>query len=132
MISAITGLPDLVIDKQNDVQVEIEQNRRFVTERKNLQNESSKESTNQKPDIKEKKFNQEAIDELNKDLNSILEGNKLNVEFKFEKEANQLVMKIIDDETKEVVRQVPSDIMLKIARIISNQTGSGALADAKV
>ncbi|MDX9791825.1 MAG: flagellar protein FlaG [Candidatus Kapabacteria bacterium] len=137
MISAISGLPELLIDKQNDVKIDIELDekqaveigRASFTRNKETKNESSLTS---KAEIKEKKFNQDSVDELNKELKSILDGNQLNVEFKFEKEANQLIMKLIDVETDEVVRQVPPDIMLKIARIVSSQLGSGALADAKV
>lgn len=133
MISAITGLPDLVLDKKNDVQIDIE----FDKNRpKNIMKEINQEVKNElninKVESREKKFNQTTIDELNKELNSFLEGNKLNAEFKFDKEFNQLVMKLIDNETKEVVRQVPAEFMLKIARLIASQIDGGALADAKV
>lgn len=133
MISAISGLPELVIEKQNDVHVDIEHNNRSKTDAEiKLVQELKKETPSVKAEVKEKKYNQDSIDELNKELNGLLEGNQLNVEFKFEKEANQLIMKLINQETKEVVRQVPPDIMLRIAKIVSSQLGSGALADAKV
>ncbi|GAB1370513.1 hypothetical protein MASR1M45_05740 [Candidatus Kapaibacterium sp.] len=130
MISALTGLPELVLDKQNDAKLDID----FGKKQNNGSTELSALKSDSKPKIeqKDKKFNQESIDELNKELNSFLEGNKLNAEFKFEKESNQLVMKLIDNETKEVVRQVPPEFMLKIARLISSQLEGGALADAKV
>ncbi|MBX3043556.1 MAG: flagellar protein FlaG [Candidatus Kapabacteria bacterium] len=132
MISAISGLPDLMIDKQNDVQIEIEMNNRARLENSKINGQPKSDSETQKVEVKEKKYNQESIDDLNRELRGILEGNQLNVEFKFEKEANQLIMKLIDQETQEVVRQMPPEIMLKIAKIVSNQIGSGALADAKV
>lgn len=132
MISAVTGLPELMIDKQNDVHIDIESNegRLGITSNKNSNNQKSIEENQQQ--TKEKKFNQESIDELNKELGNFLRGNKLNAEFMFEKDANQLVMKLIDSSTKEVVRQVPPEFMLKIAKMISSQIDGGALADAKV
>ncbi len=132
MISAVTGLPELMIDRQNDVHIDIESNagRLGNTSNKNSNNQKSVEENQQQ--TKEKKFNQESIDELNKELGNFLRGNKLNAEFMFEKDANQLVMKLIDSSTKEVVRQVPPEFMLKIAKMISSQIDGGALADAKV
>lgn len=133
MISAISGLPELIIDRQNDVQVDIDMNNRRKVDNSKLEKGALKENeTKQKVETKDKLFNQESIDELNKELKNITETNRLNVQFKFEKEANQLIMKLIDEETKEVVRQVPAELMLKIARIVSSQLNSGAFADAKV
>lgn len=133
MISAISGLPELIIDRQNDVQVDIDMNNRRKVDNSKLEKGALKENeTKQKVETKDKLFNQESIDELNKELKNITESNRLNVQFKFEKEANQLIMKLIDEETKEVVRQVPAELMLKIARIVSSQLNSGAFADAKV
>jgi len=93
MISAVTGLPELMIDRQNDVHIDIESNagRLGNTSNKNTNNQKSVEENQQQ--TKEKKFNQESIDELNKELGNFLRGNKLNAEFMFEKDANQLVMK---------------------------------------
>lgn len=133
MISAISGLPELVIEKQNDVHIDIELNNRLHPDAdiKTAQ-DNKKETASTKSEVKERKFNQESVDDLNKELKGIFEGSELNVEFKFEKDANQLIMKLINQETKEVIRQVPPDVMLKIAKIVSAQLGSGALADAKV
>jgi flagellar protein FlaG len=131
MISAISGLPDLVIDKHNDVQIDIELSKRPKVDKMKIEQETPKEKAKVESS-KDKLFNQDSIDNLNKEIKSIMDGNNLFVEFRFEKEANQLIMKLIDEETKEVVRQVPAEVMLKIARIISSQIGTGALADAKV
>jgi flagellar protein FlaG len=134
MISAVSGLPDLILEKQNDVQIDIEFNRKqqIETAKQNLAAKSEVESSNNKYEQKEKKYNQESIDELNNELGNFFEGNELNVEFRIEKDTRQLVMKLVDNETKEVVKQLPPEFMLKIARMISSQIDGGALADAKV
>lgn len=132
MISALSGLPELTLEKQNDVQIDVNLNKKVKRDVNLEMQEFKADLKSAKNDSKEKKFNQESIDELNNELNNILGGNKLNAEFKFEKDANQLVMKLIDNDTKEVVRQVPPEFMLKIARLISSQMDGGALADAKV
>lgn len=133
MISAISGLPDLLIDKQNDVRIDIDSRNRPQMDDVKLKQvaERNAEQTN-KTEPKQKKFSQEAVDALNKELSSMMENTNLSVEFKFQKEDNQFVMKLIDDETKEVVRQVPPEIKLKISRIVAEQLGAGAIADAKV
>jgi uncharacterized FlaG/YvyC family protein len=43
-----------------------------------------------------------------------------------------MILKIIDQSTKEVVKQLPPEISLKIARIVSNSMESGQLANATI
>lgn len=131
MISAISGLPEIIIDKQKDVQIDIELNKRPKVDNVKIEQETQKEKAKVEPS-KDKLFNQDSINNFNKEINSLLDVSNLFVEFRFEKDTNQFVMKLIDEETKEVVRQVPAEVMLKIAKIISSQIGTGVLADAKV
>ena len=60
-----------------------------------------------------------SIEELNKRLNM------LNSQLKIERDEDTgiQVVKIIDTETKEIIRQLPPDVILKIAKYIDEVTG---------
>lgn len=53
------------------------------------------------------------------------------VEFSVDKPTKKMIMKVIDKETNEIVRQYPPEISLKIARIIADTMGNGQFANAQ-
>lgn len=61
----------------------------------------------------------EALDEINRSLKMASIG----VRFEFDKAANTLVTQVVDVESGELIRQMPSDEMVRIARIMNNLTG---------
>ncbi|MCX6156127.1 MAG: flagellar protein FlaG [Candidatus Kapabacteria bacterium] len=65
-------------------------------------------------------------------LNGILNDKDVNLEFSYNKDMKKMILKLIDSKTNEVVEQFPSEISVKIAKIISKSIESGSLADAKV
>jgi flagellar protein FlaG len=79
----------------------------------------------------------EKEEELNisKAINDIV-SNISNVYFKFEFDEDlnprELILKIIDEETKEVVSQYPSELSLKIAQFLEQTLGTGQLTDATI
>ncbi len=70
--------------------------------------------------------------ELSNSIKTILNDNKLAIEFTRDKETKEMVMKIINDDTKEVIRQYPAEISLKIARLIASNLESGNITNAVV
>lgn len=46
-----------------------------------------------------------------------------NLNFSIDKDTDQLVVKVIDTETKTVIRQIPSEEMLAIAKALDNLQG---------
>ncbi|GAB5464622.1 MAG: hypothetical protein Kapaf2KO_00580 [Candidatus Kapaibacteriales bacterium] len=76
-----------------------------------------------KTDIKVKQFANE--------LSKYIDNENLMLDFSRDNNTDKMVMRIINNETKEVIRQFPAEISLKIARILS-ETESGNLANAKV
>ncbi|MBL0207797.1 MAG: flagellar protein FlaG [Propionivibrio sp.] len=46
-----------------------------------------------------------------------------NLEFSINDETHQLVVKVVDSETKEVIRQIPSEEMLAIAKALDSIKG---------
>ena len=55
---------------------------------------------------------QEAVAKLNDFIQSV----QRNLEFNLDEDAGRVVVKVIDRQTKEVVRQIPDEVVLKLAR----------------
>lgn len=60
-----------------------------------------------------------AMDEINKSLKMASIG----VRFEFDKEANKMVTKVVDVESGELIRQMPSEEVVRIARAMNSLTG---------
>ena len=56
-------------------------------------------------------------------LKSILAENKITLQFSQDTETKQLVVKLVDDVTGEAIRQIPSDISLKLAAVFVKMKG---------
>jgi len=69
---------------------------------------------------------------LGEKLKELIKENDVFLEFKIDKDTNKMILRIIDNQTKEVIQQLPSEVALQIARIISNIEGQGQIANAKV
>ena len=61
----------------------------------------------------------EALDEINRSLKMASIG----VRFEFDQAANTLITQVVDVETGELIRQMPSDEMVRIARAMNSLTG---------
>jgi len=85
-------------------------------------NEFGKEQKPLKPDI----------NVLGEKLQKLLSDTNVALEFKMDEETNKMILRLIDNETKEVIQQFPPELALKIARIISSIEGKGQIANAKV
>ncbi len=136
MISAITGQPAIIIEGLNEFNLEIGNNN---TTEGNIVNSKSTDSINNnnepesnKSAKKEEKGKQVSYEELQSKIQDTLKDSNLMIEFSKDKELNKMIIKIVDSTTKEIVRQIPPDVELKVARIISQTFGTGQIADAKV
>lgn len=69
-----------------------------------------------KPTSREKK---EALDEINHSLKMASIG----VRFEFDKEANTMITKVVDVESGEMIRQMPSEEVVRIAKAMNNLKG---------
>ena len=56
-------------------------------------------------------------------INEFLKSSGSEVQFTVDSESNRVVVRIIDGETKEVIRQVPSEEMLAISNSLDRMTG---------
>lgn len=137
MISAVTGLPAIFIDGLKELEKDFEyvSNKPKENEQINAQKNAEITSMNeeiQKSAKKEEKGKKISFDEIQKNLQELLKDSNLMIEFSKDSELNKMIIKMIDQDTKEIIRQIPPDVTLKIARIIAGTFGAGQIADAKV
>lgn len=66
------------------------------------------------------------------EVRSFLKENMLAIEFAIDNDTKKMVMKLIDENTKEVVKQFPSEISLHIARILSSTLETGNITNTIV
>lgn len=105
-----------------------------------LSNMNNKDSTYgvTEPDNKvEKQKNDEFIrtfdaNKIETEITKLLEEDSLEAQFSTDKETERLILKIINKETEEVVRQYPSEVSLKIARMVSNMIDNNSVTDVRV
>lgn len=76
------------------------------------------EKTKTEP-IEPKIENNENLDQLK----NALAENKITLQFSQDNETKQLVVKLVDDVTGEAIRQIPSDISLKLAAVFVKLKG---------
>ena len=70
-----------------------------------------------------KKVSPEAIEELVKELEKKLSMLNTQLKISIDKETDTVVVKVIDKETKRVIRQIPPEYVLKIVRYLDEITG---------
>jgi flagellar protein FlaG len=67
------------------------------------------------------------VEQAVKEINSYLQLVRRNLEFSVDKEAQRVVVKVIDAETGEVVRQIPPDAVLAMAKFLHARETKGLL-----
>ncbi|AAD36200.1 MULTISPECIES: flagellar protein FlaG [Thermotoga] len=73
---------------------------------------------------------QRAIEEFSKKLEKLRKIFRGEAEFKYDSELNMVIVKIKDTETGEIIRQIPPEVMVKIAKSINELLG--ILVDERV
>ena len=89
----------------------------------------------QSPSVSEMKRQQEedvqkAIEEFSKKLEKLRKIFRGEAEFRYDGELNMVIVKIKDTETGEIIRQIPPEVMVKIAKSINELLG--ILVDERV
>jgi flagellar protein FlaG len=70
-----------------------------------------------------KKPNKDQIDGMVHDLNKSMQEIGTHVSFSVDTETNRTIIKVIDTTTKEVVRQIPPENMLRVSENITKLLG---------
>jgi len=57
------------------------------------------------------------------DINKSLQASSQDIEFSVDHDSNRTIVKVVDQKTKEVIRQIPSPETLEIAKALDNAQG---------
>ena len=71
----------------------------------------------------EKETSEQALDAAVKQLNSYAQSINRNLEFNVDTDSGQTVVKVIDSETDELIRQIPNEEALTIAKQLDEVSG---------
>ena len=112
--------------RENSVQTQHLQSKP-TTEEKQSETQKRQEVASEKSSVDfVKEASEEQLDKTVSNLNNSLQNIQRNLEFTIDKEAGgRIVINVIDKETKDIVRQIPSEEVLELARNlhkISKQT----------
>jgi flagellar protein FlaG len=72
---------------------------------------------------KERQVSPEVLEEVIKNLKEKLSMLNTQLQIQVDKETDIVVVKVIDKKTKEVIRQIPPEYVLKIAKYLDEITG---------
>ena len=76
----------------------------------------------------EKESSEQALETAVKRLNSYVQSVNRKLEFNVEKDSGQTVVKVIDSETDELIRQIPNEEALHIAKQLDGISGDNTQA----
>lgn len=106
----------------SQIQSSIEMNVQNMTNAK-----TDRPETVVKPESKErfdsKKLSPEMLEELVKELEKKLSMLNTQLKISIDKDTDMVVVKVIDKETKKVIRQIPPEYVLKIAKYLDEIAG---------
>lgn len=103
----------------------------------NLANKNAPTEVNQTTERVSKQANDEfqsTFDpkKIEREITKLLEDDSLIAQFSTDKETEKLILKILNPDTKEVVRQYPPEVSLKIARMVNSMIESNNIADVRI
>lgn len=99
-------------------------------ERAQQQIEDSRER-NDKRDNKVNDFS--SLEEaLRDDIRDLFNEKNVALKFSLDNETKQLILSLIDSNSNEIIRQIPSELALKILKFFNSKLESGQVTDAKV
>jgi len=129
MVMVTQGITPILVQSFEELKTDIKRNpQELSTEQKQDTASASKDKvkSNFENSLENKGVN---FNELASKLQDMLDSDNVALEFSLDDTTKKMILKIVDKETKEVVRQYPPEIALKIARIVSE---IGQFANAKV
>lgn len=140
LTESITGAAPPPIQNLGEISVSIQGNKDRAGEELIIKDNSksadklSKEADKASLRSKEESKSSNKIDfsELASKIKDALKEENVSIEFSLDQETKRMILKVIDSETDEIIKQFPPEITLKIARIIANALESGQVANAKV
>lgn len=128
------GIPPIIVHGFDQLKTELRRNQDDSASQKSKEVKSEKVSAKEEKQQSESAKSDNSLTQLNfaeieQKLKEIMQEENVNLQFSMDKPTQKMVLKVIDSETNEVLRQYPPEVALKIARMVSE---NGTLANVKV
>jgi len=65
----------------------------------------------------------DAIKQIARQINDFLQSTSSNIQFMVDAESSKVVVRIVDSQTKQLIRQIPSEEMLAISKSLDQMSG---------
>ena len=65
----------------------------------------------------------EAVQQAARQINHFLQSSNSNLQFSVDSESHDVIVRVVDSETKEVIRQIPSEEMVAISHKLDQLSG---------
>lgn len=142
MITAVQGIPPIIITQAEQPRLDNESEEKASLQRSPeavANGNSASRSTatvasgNQTAGNEEVSQRKPQFDAMARKVEEVL-GNNLVAQFSIDSDSKQLVLKLLNSDTKEVIRQVPTPEAVKIARMIAEITDTpeqGTVTDSR-
>lgn len=140
LTESITGAAPPPIQNLGEISVSIQGNKEQAGEELIIKDNSKPvdkqgkevDKTSLKSKEENKTSNKIDFSELASKIKDALKEENVVIEFSLDDDTKRMILKVIDSDTQEIIKQFPPEITLKIARIIANTLESGQVANAKV
>ncbi|MFN5310001.1 MAG: flagellar protein FlaG [Candidatus Kapaibacterium sp.] len=102
-----------------------------------VQNERTQQQTEESRERNDKRENKvndfSSLEEtLRDDIRDLFNEKNVALKFSLDNETKQLILSLIDSNSNEIIRQIPSELALKILKFFNAKLDSGQVTDAKV
>ncbi|WP_028579333.1 flagellar protein FlaG [Desulfogranum japonicum] len=93
--------------------------------------ERQRQETEQQPQIDSSKQNKVQSEELLNQIKALTENGLYSVRFEQDENVQELVVKIVDNETDEVIRQIPPEELLNLTKVLQDLGLRGNIVDTE-
>lgn len=133
MITAVQGIPPILITPPEDAQLRVGDHTQALIDKKANAKENASQTIEPTSANEANTSSNTNFSALAKKIQNVAGDNTI-VEFSFDSSSKKIILKVVDPNTKEVIRQIPAEESLKIAQIIASQLeqGQGQVTDAKI
>lgn len=142
-LRSVQSANQIAILQTSDIRLDLEELRAqksglFADANGNLiQNEPSSQQLEEKSEKNETRDNKvndfSALEEtLRRELQELDSARNVALKFSLDKDTKQLILSLIDAKSNEVIRQIPSELALKIVKFFNSKLEAGQVTDAKV
>lgn len=103
-----------------------EEPNQLLAQQEQLRSEALKQDEKAQKEAEAKR--EEALEEKVTDLNSNIQGIQRNLAFSIDKDLGEIIVNVTDKKTDEIIRQIPSEEFLDLARNLQDMLNSKANA----